>query len=92
MKSILEEIYWGNICPSENLQSKGAEYHRLLKKLCNQQNRLIKTIERLNPELAYEVEQIIDKQYELSEIDKTTIFTNGFCLGSRIMLEVYEKK
>lgn len=31
MKSILEEIYWGNICPSENLQPKGAEYHRLLK-------------------------------------------------------------
>ena len=87
MKSILEELWYGNVCPDIMLGKMSAEEKELAQYL-------EKHHERLNALMNNEQKEVFEKyddcQNELSTINERAIFIYGFRLGARIMLEVMQ--
>lgn len=85
MKSILEELWYGNICPDV-----------MMGKMSGEEKKLAEYIERhhdkLNLSLNDKQREVFDKykdcQEEYSSYSDKQIFKYGFVLGARMMLEV----
>lgn len=85
MKTILTDLFYGNIRPQENLSSKPdytRKHHAYTEKTKN-------FIEKLSPDMKEEFDKIISQKNELDLDDLEEMFCNGFCLGVQIMVEVY---
>lgn len=89
MQSILHELYYGNISPSEKSFNRGSEYEKTIKTLCHNEEKLL---ELLNPEEELLLEAVINAQGVINEFSAADGFIDGFCLGMRIGIEVMEKK
>ncbi len=85
MKSILKELYEGNICADELIVSKHPEYRPL--------NRRISEIltmwkNKLSEEDYNQLEKLLDLRSEASSMEASEAFMNGFKLGALIVMEV----
>ena len=82
---ILDELWYGNILPFEYDMSANGRIHKLLELLTQNENELL-------PLISEEAKEVYDKlrgnQAELSDVIEREIFSIGFRLGARIMLEV----
>lgn len=82
---ILEELYYGNISPSEKAIKRGSEYETLLNSLCENDEVFIDT-------LSQEQKAIYDKvkkcREELATMTEKEMYIDGFRLGACIMLDV----
>ncbi len=89
--SVLEELYNGNINPSEKFIKRGSEYHKLNVELIEQIEEFTKNLNEAQNK-AYE--EIIEKIYNLNAIIEHERFEDGFCLGAKLILEIigYESK
>ena len=86
---ILEELYYGNISPVEKEIIKDSEYDKINQRV----NVLIeKFMKELNNKQRTELDDIIETYISLANISETDSFIEGFCLGSKIMLEVSNYK
>ena len=87
MRSILEELFYGNICPNtdcrihdkETKQGYIANHHDNLRSNLNEQQKEI-------------LEKFDDCYNELTDINEREIFTYAFKLGARIMLAVVSER
>lgn len=86
MKSILEDIYYGNICPAESFQVNLKEYEAI-------QNEHLKTydsfLQSLEPDQKKAFIEIMDHQFQSIPMEYAAVFSEGFRIGSRIMLEIF---
>ena len=87
--SMLEEIYYGNVVPSEKFVKKGSEHHKLTLKLVELEDELYKM---LNREEKTVYEQITEMRCKQEDIVGMELFIDGFEMGSRIMLEILTKR
>ncbi|MBP3390057.1 MAG: hypothetical protein J6L58_00005 [Clostridia bacterium] len=87
--SMLEEIYYGNIVPSEKFVKNGSEHHMLTLKLLELEDKLYRT---LNGEEKTFYEQIIEIRCKQEDIVGMELFIDGFEMGSKIMLEILTKR
>ena len=87
--SMLEEIYYGNIVPSEKFVKNGSEHHMLTLKLLELEDKLYRT---LNGEEKTVYEQIIEIRCKQEDIVGMELFIDGFEMGSKIMLEILTKR
>lgn len=87
--SMLEEIYYGNIAPSEKFVKNGSEHHKLTLKLLELEDKLYRT---LNGEEKTVYEQIIEIRCKQEDIVGMELFIDGFEMGSKIMLEILTKR
>ena len=85
MKSILEELFYGNICPNTDCRSDGKEVKELMGYIADHHENLLKT---LNDEQKEIFEKFDDCYTELIDINEREIFAYAFKLGARIMLAV----
>ena len=85
MRSILEELFYGNICPSTDCRSQDKETKRLMGYIADHHDNLLST---LNDEQKELLEKFDDCYNELTDINEREIFSYAFKLGARIMLEV----
>ena len=85
MKSILEELWYGNVCPDVMMGKMSAEKKELAQ-------HIVTHYEKLNSLMNDEQREVLEKydacQNELIMISEKTIFTYAFRLGARLMLEV----
>lgn len=85
MKTILEELYAGNIYPDELIISKDPEYCPLNQKISD-------TLEMWKKKLSEDdyklLEALLDLRCELSSMEASESFMYGFRLGAVIMIEV----
>lgn len=89
MKSILEELYEGNIYPNELIISKDPEYRTLSQKLSN----MIKAWEKeLSGDDCKKLEDLLDLRNQISGMDAAASFIYGFKLGALIIFEVIAGK
>ncbi|NJD02078.1 MAG: hypothetical protein FIA99_05665 [Ruminiclostridium sp.] len=89
MKTILEELFDGNIYPDELIIPKAPEYRFLNKKISD----TIETLKEKLPENDYkQLEELLDLRSETSSQDATASFLYGFKLGANIMIEVLTGK
>ena len=85
MKSILEELFYGNVCPNTDCRSKDKETKELMGYVVDHHDALLK-------ELTYKQKETLKKfddcYNELTDINEREIFVYAFRLGARIAIEV----
>lgn len=89
MKTILEELYSGNIYPAERIVSKDPEYRSVSKKISDIMAAWEK---KLSEEDYKQLEALLDLRCESSGMEASASFTYGFKLGAVLMIEVLTEK
>ena len=84
MRSIIEELYYGNISPTDRDIVKGGTYSHLLNLVTRNEDDLMKTLTQAQQEI---FEKFKDCASELNDANEVTSFTLGFKLGMRLALE-----
>ena len=82
MDNILEELWYGNIAPWEHSTRNDREYKELAALLCRNRDRLTEGLTEAQKEL---LDQYDECQNELSAKTEKNAFTQGFCLGTRLL-------
>jgi predicted metallo-beta-lactamase superfamily hydrolase len=89
MKTILEELYDGNIYPAELIVSKDPEYRPLNQEISN----TMKIWRSKLSEGDYEqLEALMDLRCKSTSMEASATFMYGFRLGAVIMIEVLTGK
>ena len=86
MESIIEELYYGNIAPSEHSYRRTGEYAHILKIVARHEEKLTETLTEAQKEI---FEKFKDSTLEISSITEVTAFTLGFKLGLRLTAETF---
>ena len=85
MRSILEELFYGNICPNSDCRSHNKETKQLMGYIADHHDNLLSTLNDQQKEL---LEKFDDCYNELTDINEREIFSYAFKLGMRIAIEV----
>ena len=86
MKSILEELFYGNICPNTDCRSKDKETRELMGYIADHHDALLGMLTDKQKET---LEKFDDCYAELTDINEREIFAYAFRLGMRIAIEVF---
>ena len=84
MRSILEELFYGNVCPNTDCRSKDKETKELIGYIADHHSALNETLTDKQKEL---FEKFNDCYDELTDINEREIFVYAFRLGMRIAIE-----
>lgn len=84
MRSIIEELYYGNISPTDRDVVKDGEYAHLLNLVTRNEDALTQTLTQAQQDI---FEKFKDCASELNNANETTAFTIGFKLGLRLAVE-----
>ena len=85
MKSILEELFYGNVCPNTDCRSNTKETKELMGYIADHHDSLIAQLNEKQKEI---FEKFDDCWDELTDINEREIFVYAFKLGMRIAIEV----
>ena len=85
MKSILEELFYGNVCPNTDCRSKDEQTKQLMGYIADHHSALNETLTDKQKEI---FEKFNDCYDELTDINEREIFVYAFRLGVRIAIEV----
>lgn len=89
MRSILEELFYGNICPNTDCRSHDKETKQLMGYIADHHDNLLSTLNDQQKEI---LEKFDDCYNELTDINEREIFSCAFKLGARIMLAVVNER
>ena len=82
---ILEELWYGRINPCQRTQPDDKSASELTKQIVEKEDELVALLSNEAKEI---LDQMRDKQLDLSTSNERKAFISGFRLGARIMLEV----
>ena len=85
MKSILEELFYGNVCPNTDCRSNTKETKDLMKYVADHHDTLFGELTTKQKEI---LEKFDECCAELTDINGREIFVYAFKLGARIAIEV----
>ena len=85
MRSILEELWYGNICPNTEFGERTKEAKELMGYIADHHDSLQATLTDKQKEI---LEKFDDCYAELTDINEREIFVYAFRLGARIAIEV----
>ena len=85
MRTILEELYYGNICPNTDCRSHDKDTKQLIGYIADHHDNLLATLNEQQKEI---LEQFDDCYNELTDINEREIFLYAFKLGAKIMLQI----
>lgn len=85
MKSILEELFYGNVCPNTDCRSNAKETKELMGYVADHHDNLLATLTDKQKEI---LEKFDDCYAELTDINEREIFAYAFRLGARIAIKV----
>ena len=85
MRSILEELFYGNICPNTDCRSQDKETKQLMGYIADHHDNLLSTLNEQQKEI---LEKFDDCYNELTDSNEREIFSYAFKLGMRIAIEV----
>lgn len=89
MKSILEELFYGNICPNTDCRGNDEQTKELMIYIADHHNSLKGELTDKQKEI---LEKFDDCWNELTDINEREIFVYAFKLGARIAIEVLSSK
>ena len=84
MRSIIEELYYGNIAPADRDAVKGGEYSKLMHLLTRNEEDLEGTLTKAQIET---FQKYKDCAAELNDINEVTAFALGFKIGMSLTVE-----
>ncbi len=85
MRSILEELWYGNVCPNIGNKEVTQETKDLMEYVQRHRTNLMKSF---TDEQKETLEKLDDCYAELSDRNEREIFTRAFCLGAKIVFEI----
>ena len=85
MRLILEELFYGNICPNTDCRSHDKETKQLMGYIADHHDNLLSTLNDQQKEI---LEMFDDYYNELTDINEREIFSYAFRLGMMIAIEV----
>ena len=85
MRSVLEELFYGNICPNTDCRSHDKETKQLIGYIADHHDNLLSTLNEQQKEI---LEKFDDCYNELTDINEREIFAYAFKLGMRIAIAV----
>ena len=85
MRSILEELFYGNVCPNTDCRSQSKETKELMGHIADHHDKLLK---ELTDEQKETFEKFNDCYDELTDINEREIFFYAFRLGMKIAIDV----
>ena len=85
MKSILKELWYGNICPDIECRKSSKEAKKLIGYIADHHDNLRRTLTDKQREL---LEKFDDCYAELTDINEREIFVYAFRLGARMAIEI----
>lgn len=85
MTSILDELFYGNVHPQEQPQTRTSQSQELIRLVFQNRDKLVK---ELTPEQKELLQKYDDCTNELSSICECAIFKEGFRLGAQIAFAV----
>jgi hypothetical protein len=89
MDKILQALYDGEIYPAEQYRPMIEEYTVLRKKQYQKYEDFIK---KIGSPLDEEFIQIMDQQLDMFPLELSETFLDGFRLGAKMMIEIFEDK
>ena len=89
VRSILEVLFYGNICPNTDCRSHDKETKQLMGYIADHHDNLLSTLNDQQKEI---LEKFDDCYNELTDINEREIFAYAFRLGARIILAILENK
>ena len=84
---LLEELWYGNIEPTEYNSSSCKEYKDLLKQVALNEEELLAKLTDEQKKLFF---RYTDSAHEFQASTECLLFQNSFKLGARLLLEVFE--
>ena len=85
MRSILVELFYGNVCPNTDCRNTDKETKELMGYVADHHDTLLKELTDKQKET---LEKFDDCYNELTDINEREIFVYAFRLGARIAIEV----
>ena len=86
---MIEDLFYGNICPCEKSLTRGSEYSHLLELTVKNEEKLYVL---LSPQQKEAYEKVKDCITDMNNILEKEAFIDGFRLGMKLMAEsVYDK-
>lgn len=85
MKSILEELWYGNICPETDSRTTTQEMKKLMEYIGRHHDRLLTTMTDDQKEI---LEKFDDCWNEYVSLSEKSIFVYAFKLGARLAIEI----
>ena len=85
MRSILEELWYGNVCPNGGCREATKEAKELMGYIADHHDNLRATLTEEQKEI---LEKFDDCYAELTDLNEREIFVYAFRLGARIAIEV----
>ena len=86
MESIIEELYYGSITPSERSFRRTGEYAHILQLITRNEKKLTEALTEAQKET---FDKFKDGTSELNGMTEVTAFTIGFKLGLRLTAEAF---
>lgn len=83
--STIEELYYGNISPSDRFVKKGSKYQKLSKEILAFEDKLLKTIDHKEKAI---FEQILESRGVQECIIEKDSFIRGFRLVGQLVIEI----
>ena len=85
MRSILQELWHGNICPQTDSRNNSPEMKELMEYMARHHDDLLKTMTDEQKEIFEKFTECTNEMYGIAEREA---FVRGFVLGVRIIIEV----
>jgi len=86
MRTRLKDLYYGNINPNEKTFEPKSEFSISCSRMAGAENKLR---ERINEEEKKLLSEILDASAQMTGIELTNMFVDGFRLGARLVIEVF---
>ena len=84
MRKNLENLYYGNITPSEQQMTPGSEMEKAVARVASCEKQLMEQLGETEQTI---LTKLIRSQHEINSITATENFILGFRLGVRLMVE-----
>lgn len=89
MKSIMYDLYFGNLVPWERGRAQSPDYKPITQKICD----IDKHFEKLlSPEEYKKFEELQDLKANIGTIEDVDLFEYGLCMGILLMIDVLSFK
>ena len=85
MRSTLEELFYGNICPNTDCRRHNKETKQLMAYIAEHHDSLLSTLTDNQKEL---LEKFDDCYAELTDINERELFVYAFRLGAKITIDI----
>lgn len=90
MDTILQQLYEGNLDPVPQSQPMTQEYRAVSQRYYRHREDFRSTLQALDPAVSEQFDRLADEMLELDCLERRELFIDGFRLGARMMMEVFD--